>query len=62
MVDSLKDVLFSPGCFGDLEPSLDTHFSEAVKDRVRNGGGVGKHFSNAFGYIMRSMDKELVNG
>lgn len=60
MLDTVKSVLFSPGCFGDLTPEHDTRFSEDIKSHLEteaNRGSVGRHFRNAFGYVMRSMEK-----
>lgn len=63
MLDTIKSVLFSSGCFGDLEPKHDTRFSADIKlhlENEANNGSVGRHFQNALGYVMRSMEK--VNG
>lgn len=59
MLDSLKSVLLSPGCFGDLMPKHDTRFNSDVKSHLENvarNGSVGKHFQNAFGYVIRGME------
>lgn len=63
MLDTLERTLIAPGCFGDLEPEFDTNFSVDIishLETVASQGSVGRHFQNALGYIMRSMEK--VNG
>lgn len=59
MNDTLKFILASGGCLGELAPEHDTRFSESVKERVRRprSESLAKHFGAALGYVMRNMEK-----
>lgn len=60
MLDTLKCILSTPGCFGDLTPEHDTRFNADIKLHLETSatqGSIGKHFLNAFGYVMHSMEK-----
>lgn len=59
MKELFKDFVSDSYRLGDVTPRYDTRFNVEIKRSV-NKHDISKHFMNAFGYIMRSMEKEKV--